>query len=55
MICHGGSSPKSIKNAILFAYEYAEKNVNNRLSEKLRENLAACVLQPESLKEQAAR
>jgi glycerol-3-phosphate acyltransferase PlsX len=55
MICHGGSSPKAIKNAIRFAYEYAEKKVNNRLAEKLRENLAACVLQPESLKEQAAR
>lgn len=55
MICHGGSNPKAIKNAIRFAYEYADKKVNNRLAEKLRENLAAYIHQPESLKEQAAR
>jgi phosphate acyltransferase len=35
MICHGGSNPKAIKNAIRFAHEYALKGVNNRMAEKL--------------------
>lgn len=38
MICHGGSNPKAIKNAIRFAYDYAQKGVNSRLSEKLDES-----------------
>jgi phosphate acyltransferase len=38
MICHGGSNPKAIKNAIRFAYEYALKGVNCRMAEKLHES-----------------
>jgi glycerol-3-phosphate acyltransferase PlsX len=40
MICHGGSNVKAIKNAIRFAHENVEKKVNQRLAEKLQENLA---------------
>jgi glycerol-3-phosphate acyltransferase PlsX len=38
MICHGGSNPKAIKNAIRFAHEYALKGVNSRMAEKLQES-----------------
>ena len=38
MICHGGSNPKAIKNAIRFAYEYALKGVNSHMAEKLNES-----------------
>jgi len=38
MICHGGSNPKAIKNAIRFAHEYAQKGVNSRMAEKLTES-----------------
>ena len=38
MICHGGSNPKAIKNAIRFAYEYALKGVNSHMAEKLDES-----------------
>ncbi|HJV35991.1 phosphate acyltransferase PlsX [Geomonas sp.] len=38
MICHGGSNPKAIKNAIRFAHDYALKGVNNRMAEKLDES-----------------
>ena len=41
MICHGGSNPKAIKNAIRFAYEYASHGVTERIAEKLSENYAA--------------
>jgi glycerol-3-phosphate acyltransferase PlsX len=40
MICHGGSNVKAIKNAIRFAHEYALKGVNQRVAEKLAENVA---------------
>lgn len=39
MICHGGSSAKAIKNAVRFAHDYAEKGVNQRMAEKLKENV----------------
>lgn len=45
MICHGGSNVKAIKNAIRFAHEYASKGVNQRLAEKLAENVAVCLEQ----------
>lgn len=35
MICHGGSSPRAIANAILFARDYAQQRVNDRLVEQL--------------------
>lgn len=38
MICHGGSNPKAIKNAIRFAHDYALKGVNCRMAEKLDES-----------------
>ena len=38
MICHGGSNPKAIKNAIRFAYDYARKGVNSHMAEKLDES-----------------
>lgn len=38
MICHGGSNVKAIKNAIRFASEYAEKGVNQKMAEKIKEN-----------------
>jgi glycerol-3-phosphate acyltransferase PlsX len=40
MICHGGSTPKAIKNAIRFAHDYALKGVNQKMAEKLQENYA---------------
>ncbi len=54
MICHGGSNPKAIKNAIRFAYEYAEKGVNLKVAERLQENFAAYMQQREPAKEQAS-
>jgi len=51
MICHGGSNAKAIKNAIRFAHEFAEKKVNQRMAEKLRENLATALQQREALKD----
>jgi phosphate acyltransferase len=38
MICHGGSNPKAIKNAIRFAYDYALKGVNCHMAEKLEQS-----------------
>jgi phosphate acyltransferase len=38
MICHGGSNPKAIKNAIRFAYDYALKGVNSHMAEKLHQS-----------------
>jgi glycerol-3-phosphate acyltransferase PlsX len=37
MICHGGSSAKAIKNAIRFAHDYAQKGVNIKMAEKLKQ------------------
>jgi glycerol-3-phosphate acyltransferase PlsX len=37
MICHGGSSPKAIRNAIRMAHDYASKRVNDRLAAQLRQ------------------
>ena len=37
MICHGGSSAKAIKNAIRFAHDYAQKGVNVKMAEKLKQ------------------
>jgi glycerol-3-phosphate acyltransferase PlsX len=37
MICHGGSSAKAIKNAIRFAHDYAQKGVNKKMAEKLKQ------------------
>lgn len=48
MICHGGSNPKAIKNAIRFAYDYALKGVNSRMAEKLDESF------PKSVREREA-
>jgi len=45
MICHGGSNAKAIKNAIRFAHEYAQKGVNQRMAEKLEENVAVYLQQ----------
>ncbi len=53
MICHGGSNPKAIKNAIRFAHDYAKKGVNLKVAEKLQENFAAYMQQREPAKEQA--
>ncbi|MRR58801.1 MAG: phosphate acyltransferase PlsX [Deltaproteobacteria bacterium] len=39
MICHGGSSAKAIKNAIRFAHDYARKGVNQKMAEKLQQNI----------------
>jgi phosphate acyltransferase len=53
MICHGGSNAKAIKNAVRFANEFARKGVNQRMAEKLEENLAGYT-QRDTPKEQAA-
>lgn len=53
MICHGGSNAKAIKNAVRFAHEYARKGVNQRMAEKLEENISV-YLGKETPKEQAA-
>jgi phosphate acyltransferase len=54
MICHGGSNPKAIKNAIRFAHEYAQKGVTQRMAEKLLENYPLYMQQQETVKVQAA-
>ncbi len=54
MICHGGSNAKAIKNAIRFAHENVEKKVNQRLAEKLRENLATLQSQREAAGKEVA-
>jgi glycerol-3-phosphate acyltransferase PlsX len=38
IICHGNSSPKAIKNAILVAMDMVRKQVNSYIQEKIREN-----------------
>jgi glycerol-3-phosphate acyltransferase PlsX len=38
IICHGGSSPKAIMNAILVAVDMVRKQVNKVIQEKLKEN-----------------
>ena len=53
MICHGGSNVKAIKNAIRFAYENADKKVNQRMAEKLRENLATLLAPRETVVKEA--
>ena len=53
MICHGGSSPKAIKNAIRFAHDYARKGVNQRVAEKLEEHFADYMQQRDPVKDQA--
>lgn len=37
MICHGGSSPKAIMNAIHLAHEYVSLRVNEKLVEQMRQ------------------
>ena len=54
MICHGGSNVKAIKNAIRFAYEYAQKGINQRMAEKLAENYPIYMQQRQASKDQAA-
>jgi glycerol-3-phosphate acyltransferase PlsX len=54
MICHGGSNVKAIKNAIRFAYEYAQKRINQRMADKLEENYPIYMQQRQGSKEQAA-
>jgi glycerol-3-phosphate acyltransferase PlsX len=53
MICHGGSSPKAIKNAIRFAHDYVLKGVNQKMAEKLQENYTVYVQPREILDNQA--
>lgn len=54
MICHGGSNVKAIKNAIVFANDYASKGVNQRLAEKLETEYAAYMQQRDPVKESVA-
>jgi len=54
MICHGGSNPKAIKNAIRFAHEYAQKGVTQRMAEKLLENYPLYMQQLDTDKVQVA-
>lgn len=53
MICHGGSNTKAIKNAIRFAHEYALKGVNQKVGEKLQENVSVYMHQYETGKDMA--
>jgi glycerol-3-phosphate acyltransferase PlsX len=43
MICHGGSSPKAIMNAIRMAHEYVARQVNDRLVSQLDTSCAVVV------------
>ena len=54
MICHGGSNPKAIKNAIRFAHEYALKGVNSRMAEKLHESFPGTARERECAQAQDA-
>ncbi|HOP39717.1 MAG TPA: phosphate acyltransferase PlsX [Geobacteraceae bacterium] len=53
MICHGGSSVKAIKNAIRFAHDYAQKGVNQKMAEKLKQYITDSKQQREILNDQA--
>ncbi|WP_460596542.1 phosphate acyltransferase PlsX [Geomonas sp. Red276] len=61
MICHGGSNPKAIKNAIRFAHDYALKGVNGRMADKLDESFPGSAREregasvPDAAKEKAAQ
>ena len=37
IVCHGGSSPKAITNALLMADHYAKNNVSQRLSDEMQQ------------------
>ena len=54
MICHGGSNVKAIKNAILFAHDYAKKGVTQKIADKLQEHFVVHMQQLELVKEVAA-
>lgn len=53
MICHGGSSVKAIKNAIRFAHDYAQKGVNQKMAEKLKQYITDSKQQREASNDQA--
>ncbi len=53
MICHGGSTPKAIKNAVRFAHDYALKGVNQKMAEKLQENYALYMQPRDDMESQA--
>ena len=46
MICHGGSSPRAITNAIRMAHEYAAKRVNDQLVAQLQADASVVSLNP---------
>jgi glycerol-3-phosphate acyltransferase PlsX len=46
MICHGGSSPRAIVNAIRMAHEYAARRVNDQLVAQLQTDAAVMALTP---------
>lgn len=37
IVCHGGSSPRAIKNAVRVAEEFTRKRVNHRIAQRMRE------------------
>ncbi len=42
MICHGGSSPRALMNAIQMAREFVDRNVNEKLVLQLRQSEEEC-------------
>jgi len=46
MICHGGSNPKAIMNAIRLAREAVALNVNAKMAAELRRNLTVAAIDP---------
>ena len=38
MICHGGSNPTAIMNAVRMAREYVAKQVNDKMVQELQQN-----------------
>jgi glycerol-3-phosphate acyltransferase PlsX len=46
MICHGGSNPRAITNAIRMAHEYAARRVNDQLVAQLQTDAAVVAVKP---------
>lgn len=38
IVCHGSSSAKAIKNALLLAYDYLDRGINDKIVEELHKN-----------------
>lgn len=49
MICHGGSNPKAVMNAVRLAREYVAKQVNDKMVQELQVNFQSAIESPSSV------